>query len=121
MVVFIAAYHYFRIFNNWEAAYAINASGGYSPTGLPFNNAYRYVDWFLTVPLLVIELILILGLTRKVTSGLIAKLGLAAALMIVLGYIGETDPHEYDGVLAPRPVGHAEFDPVRVHSGGAAG
>ena len=91
MVVFIAGYHYFRIFNNWEAAYQINAAGGYSPTGIPFNNAYRYVDWLLTVPLLVVELILILGLTRKVTSGLIFKLAFASALMIVLGYIGETD------------------------------
>ena len=27
MVVFIAAYHYFRIFSNWEAAYHINAGG----------------------------------------------------------------------------------------------
>ena len=91
MVVFIAAYHYFRIFNNWEAAYHINPGGGYSPSGLPFNNAYRYIDWMLTVPLLVIELVLILGLTRKVTSGLIAKLGFAAFLMIILGYVGETD------------------------------
>ena len=91
MVVLIAGYHYFRIFNNWEAAYQINPNGGYSPTGIPFNHAYRYVDWLLTVPLLVVELILILGLTRKVTSGLIAKLATASALMIILGYVGETD------------------------------
>ena len=91
MVVFIAAYHYFRIFNNWVDAYHINPGGGYSPTGLPFNHAYRYVDWMLTVPLLVVELILVLDLSRKVTSGLIAKLGFAAFLMIVLGYVGETD------------------------------
>ena len=91
LVVFIAAYHYFRIFNNWEAAYQINASGGYSPTGIPFNHAYRYIDWMLTVPLLVIELILILGLTRKVTGGLIFKLSIASFLMILLGFIGETD------------------------------
>jgi bacteriorhodopsin len=91
MVVFIAAYHYFRIFNNWEAAYQINPSGGYSPSGLPFNNAYRYIDWMLTVPLLVIELILVLDLPRKQTSSLIAKLGIAAFLMIILGYFGEGD------------------------------
>ena len=91
MVVFIAAYHYFRIFNNWEAAYHINAAGGYSPTGEPFNHAYRYIDWMLTVPLLVIELILVLDLTRKQTAGLITKLGFAAFLMIILGYIGEGD------------------------------
>lgn len=91
MVVLIAGYHYFRIFNNWDASYHINPSGGYSPTGLPFNHAYRYIDWMLTVPLLVIELVLILGLSRKETGGLISKLGFAAFLMIVLGYVGETD------------------------------
>ena len=91
MVVFIAAYHYFRIFNNWEAAYHINPGGGYSPTGLPFNHAYRYIDWMLTVPLLVIELVLILGLSRKETGSLISKLAFAAFLMIILGYVGETD------------------------------
>ena len=91
MVVFIAAYHYFRIFNNWEAAYHINAAGGYSPTGLPFNGTYRYIDWMLTVPLLVIELILVLDLSRKDSGALITKLGFAAFLMIALGYFGETD------------------------------
>ena len=42
--MFIAAYHYFRIFNNWEADFtSLNAfDGAYSPTGLPFNHAYRY-------------------------------------------------------------------------------
>ena len=91
MVVFIAAYHYFRIFNNWEAAYHINAAGGYSPTGEPFNHAYRYIDWMLTVPLLVIELILVLDLSRKQTAGLITKLAVAAFLMIILGFVGEGD------------------------------
>ena len=91
LVVFIAAYHYFRIFNNWTDAYHINPAGGYSPTGQPFNSAYRYIDWMLTVPLLVIELVLVLGLPRKQTSGLIAKLALASFLMIVFGYIGEND------------------------------
>lgn len=91
LVVFIAAYHYFRIFNNWVDAYHINAGGGYSPTGLPFNHAYRYIDWMLTVPLLVIELVLVLGLTRQVTASLITKLASASFLMILLGFVGETD------------------------------
>jgi bacteriorhodopsin len=91
MVVLIAGYHYFRIFNNWEAAYHINASGGYSPSGLPFNGAYRYIDWMLTVPLLVVELILVLDLPRKRSGALIFQLAVAAFLMIVLGYIGEAD------------------------------
>jgi bacteriorhodopsin len=51
--------------------------------------AYRYVDWLLTVPLLLIELILVMGLTRSETVRKSVMLGGAAALMIILGYPGE--------------------------------
>ena len=90
MVVLIAGYHYFRIFNNWVEAYNIDpASGGYVPSSHPFNAAYRYIDWMLTVPLLLVELIIVLGLSRKETSSLIFKLAVASFLMIVLGFVGE--------------------------------
>ena len=58
-------------------------------TGLAFNDAYRYVDWLLTVPLLLIELILVMRLSQSETMSKSIKLGFAAALMIVLGYPGE--------------------------------
>merc|ERR1719174_2313497 len=51
LVTFIAAYHYFRIFNSWVAAYSYGPDGEVSPTGVPFNDAFRYMDWLLTVPL----------------------------------------------------------------------
>jgi bacteriorhodopsin len=90
LVVFIAAYHYFRITSSWEAAYVLNENAGmYEFSGEPFNDAYRYVDWLLTVPLLVVELVLVLGLPKSESGKMIAKLAIAAALMIVLGYPGE--------------------------------
>jgi len=90
LVVFIAGYHYFRIFNSWEGAYALNeAAGMYEPTGELFNDAYRYVDWLLTVPLLTVELVLVMGLPKEERGPLAAKLGFLAAAMIVLGYPGE--------------------------------
>jgi len=92
LVVFIAGYHYFRIFGSWEGAYQLNAAAdAYVATGKPFNDAYRYVDWLLTVPLLMVELVLVLALSKAMTKSLIAKLGIAAFLMIVLGYPGEID------------------------------
>ena len=91
LVVFIAGYHYYRIYGSWEGAYALADSGTYVATGIPFNDAYRYVDWLLTVPLLMVELVIVLGLARKETGALIAKLGIAAFLMIILGYPGEID------------------------------
>lgn len=88
LVTFIAGYHYLRIFASWGEAYtAVN--GVVTATGVPFNVAYRYVDWLLTVPLLLIELILVMGLSKAETVSKSVKLGSAAALMIILGYPGE--------------------------------
>jgi len=93
LVTAIATYHYVRIFNSWVDAFEVkNSKGGdYTVTvsGNPFNDAYRYVDWLLTVPLLLIELILVMKLPHEETVALGWKLGLASALMVALGYPGE--------------------------------
>lgn len=89
LVTFIAAYHYFRIFNSWVEAYTYDANGELTATGIPFNDAYRYMDWLLTVPLLLIEIILVMNLTDEESRSKSVSLGFAAALMIVLGYPGE--------------------------------
>ncbi|MDO9023650.1 bacteriorhodopsin-like [Zwartia sp.] len=88
LVTFIAGYHYLRIFASWGDAYTA-IDGVVKATGVPFNVAYRYVDWLLTVPLLLVELILVMGLSRAETVSKSVKLGTAAALMIILGYPGE--------------------------------
>ena len=88
LVTAIAAYHYLRIFDSWESAYEVR-EGVIKVTGLAFNDAYRYVDWLLTVPLLLIELVLVMRLSQQQTMSKSIKLGLAAALMIILGYPGE--------------------------------
>jgi bacteriorhodopsin len=88
LVTFIAAYHYFRIFESWDRAYGF-VDLAIQSTGTPFNDAYRYVDWLLTVPLLLIELILVMGLSRSETISRATRLGILAALMVALGYPGE--------------------------------
>ncbi len=92
MVCFIATYHYFRIFTNFKDSYAPTAQGGNGPyrlTDVVFNEAYRYVDWFLTVPLLLVETVAVLALARAVARPLLTKLVIASGLMIALGYPGE--------------------------------
>ncbi|GAB4512873.1 MAG: bacteriorhodopsin-like [Anaerolineae bacterium] len=88
LVVAIAGYHYFRIFESWEGAYQL-VDGAYVATGAAFNDAYRYIDWLLTVPLLVAELIAVLRLPREQAGRLTVTLAGAAALMVILGYPGE--------------------------------
>eukprot|EP00900_Chrysochromulina_parva_P001534 jgi/Chrpa1/11381/Chrysochromulina_OHIO_Genome00003612-RA len=94
LVTFIAAYHYIRIFNSWNESYHYpEAADGVIQdpviTGQPFNDAYRYMDWMLTVPLLMIEIIFVMGLSPEETASKATSLGVAAGLMIVLGYPGE--------------------------------
>jgi len=88
LVTAIALYHYFRIFESWNTAYTV-VDGQIQATGVAFNDAYRYVDWLLTVPLLMIELILVMRLSRAETWSKGTRLGILAAVMIVLGYPGE--------------------------------
>merc|ERR1712066_30600 len=82
LVTFIAAYHYIRIFNSWD-------------------DAYRYMDWLLTVPLLLIEILLVMKLPEDVYSSKAQTLGVGSALMIVSGYYGELT---VTGDLTPRWV-----------------
>ncbi len=89
LVTAIACYHYFRIFNSWVDAHTVDAAGNYGLSKVVFNDAYRYMDWILTVPLLLVELVAVLGLTKIESRGLLAKLAFAAFLMIALGYPGE--------------------------------
>lgn len=88
LVTFIALYHYVKIAGSWNDAYTL-VDGVLVASGTPFNDAYRYVDWILTVPLLLIELILVMRLSSKETVSKSIRLGGLAALMIVLGYPGE--------------------------------
>jgi bacteriorhodopsin len=78
-VTLIALYHYWRIFDSFVAA---GNEGS-------FNEAYRYVDWLLTVPLLLLEAVAVLALPAVNRKSLISKLVPASALMIILGYPGE--------------------------------
>merc|ERR1711965_1216857 len=48
-----------------------------------------YMDWLLTVPLLLMELVLVMKFDAKEAQQKSATLGAAAALMILLGYPGE--------------------------------
>jgi len=108
LVTFIAAYHYLRIFNSWVEGYKYglgNMKNGsmeiVAPemTGIPFNDAYRYMDWLLTVPLLLLEILLVMKIPAAELSTKAWTLGLAAALMIVSGYYGEL---VITGDLTPR-------------------
>ena len=97
-VTSIAAYHYFRMFDSFNHGYGINEYSTAARTAgadmlnfgaANYNVGYRYIDWFLTVPLLLVELVAVLGLAKAVQSSLLKRLVPAAAAMIALGYPGD--------------------------------
>ena len=75
VVVGIAGYHYYRIWQGWSMG--------------EMNEGYRYADWLITVPLLVVELLIVLGVTAERRKSLMKTLVPATVLMIGLGYPGE--------------------------------
>jgi len=98
MVTFIAGYHYLRIFDSFKHA----SEGGkvlLDGSQDAFNEAYRYVDWLLTVPLLLVEVIAVLALAKEVSRSLIMRLVPASAAMIALGYPGEISTDQNTQVL----------------------
>jgi len=86
-VTSIAAYHYFRMFDSFNEAYGGTLSLEEAFT--KYNVGYRYVDWFLTVPLLLVELVAVIGLAKAAQGSLLKRLVPAAALMIALGFPGD--------------------------------
>jgi bacteriorhodopsin len=98
MVTFIAGYHYMRIINSFTESstdMTVNISGDQGS----FNEAYRYVDWLLTVPLLLVEVIAVLALAKSVSRSLIMRLVPASAAMIALGYPGEISSNQSTQVI----------------------
>ena len=76
LVTLIAAVHYFYMRDVW-------VSTGTSPT------VFRYIDWLLTVPLLMIEFYLILSAVTKVPAGVFWRLLIGSIAMLGFGYAGE--------------------------------
>ena len=69
-----------------EALALTNCSTGYPKlTEVPFNNAYRYMDWLMTVPLLS-PIFLVMKLSGEEFSSKAWTLGLGSAWLIVSGY-----------------------------------
>jgi bacteriorhodopsin len=77
LVTLIAAVHYFYMRDVWVAS-------GTSPTEL------RYIDWLLTVPLLMVEFYLVLSAVTKVPARVFWKLLLGSVAMLGFGFAGET-------------------------------
>jgi bacteriorhodopsin len=76
LVTLVAAVHYFYMRDVW-------VNTGSTPT------VFRYIDWMITVPLLMIEFYLILSAITKVPVGVFWRLMVGTLIMLLGGYLGE--------------------------------
>jgi len=76
LVTGIAFIHYMYMREVWITT-------GESPT------VYRYIDWLITVPLLMLEFYFVLGAVNKGNSGIFWRLLLGSIVMVTGGYLGE--------------------------------
>ena len=76
LVTLVAAVHYFYMREVWVTT-------GSTPT------VFRYIDWLITVPLLMVEFYLILSAIAKVPGGVFWRLMIGTLVMLVGGYVGE--------------------------------
>ena len=76
LVTGVAFIHYIYMREVWIMT-------GESPT------VYRYIDWLITVPLLMLEFYFVLAAVRKVSGGIFWRLLIGSTVMLVGGYLGE--------------------------------
>lgn len=76
LVTMVAAVHYFYMRDVWVTT-------GSTPT------VFRYIDWLITVPLLMIEFYLILSAIAKVPGGVFWRLMIGTLVMLIAGFLGE--------------------------------
>jgi bacteriorhodopsin len=91
LVTLIAAVHYFYMRDVWVAT-------GTSPT------EFRYIDWLLTVPLLMVEFYLIMSAVGKVPGRVFWNLLGGTTLMLIFGYMGEIGSKSDDPMLGVGPA-----------------
>lgn len=88
----VACFHYWRMSGIYLEGVArlFDAQGNRIPGAEigTFPTAYRYIDWFITVPLLVLEFPLLLGLSAK-GKGLFRSLGIGSVAMLLFAWIAE--------------------------------
>ena len=92
VILFIAALNYYFM-KDW---YAQSVAGGLNS----FPTSFRYIDWILTTPLMLIKFPLLLGLGGNGTSFMV-KLVVLDLIMITFGFFGE--------ILITNPVLHYSF------------
>ncbi len=75
---------------SWTNAYAFNGAVYTVKEGADlFTNGYRYLNWLIDVPMLLIQILFVAEITGSDRFKYMARFSVSGCLMIILGYIGQ--------------------------------
>jgi len=78
--------------NNWTSSFVFDIERGkyYLGSGADlFNNGYRYLNWLIDVPMLLLQILFVVSLTRSSFSSIRNQFWFSGTGMIITGYIGQ--------------------------------
>ncbi len=97
-VMAASGFLFFRLSQSWDLAF-VQSGELMVRTGNRFDGALRYVNWLVTVPVLLVQLLYVLDLSdaqRRRTRGLLVTSGV---LMVACGYVGQFSAGKDDRTL----------------------
>jgi bacteriorhodopsin len=76
---------------SWVQAFDFNPESGlYEPAGAEnFSNGFRYLNWLIDVPMLLLQILFVVEITRAQRNSLRNQFFFSGAMMIITGYIGQ--------------------------------
>lgn len=79
-----------RLAINWQSTFTLDpVTMVYNLDGTVFTNGFRYINWLITIPLLLVQIVVVIGLQGERFWRVFRTMVGAALGMIVTGYIGQ--------------------------------
>lgn len=97
-VMAASGYLFLRLGSSWDTAF-VQEGSRMVRTGNRFDGGLRYVNWFVTVPVLLVQVLYVLDLSRPAVQRLRVLLVSSGLLMVFCGYVGQFSSGRDDSTL----------------------
>jgi bacteriorhodopsin len=97
-VMAASGFLFFRLGQSWDLAF-VEQGGAMVRTPNRFDGGLRYVNWFVTVPVLLVQVLYAFDLSRSAVQRRRLVLVTSGVLMVLCGYVGQFSAGRDDGTL----------------------